>query len=73
MQTSPFGTINWHDVRNAGVHLLITAAISFVIYLVDYVFPQLHFTGNLAILTPLIATAGSLIKSALAGYQARNQ
>lgn len=69
--TSPFAKINIIDIKKTAIHFLIIAAVSFALYLIDQVVPQINFTGQWAILTPIISSLAALAQRYLTNYQAQ--
>jgi hypothetical protein len=66
--TSPFASVNWTDIKKTFIHLEIAATASIVLALIDVIYPQIHFTGNLALFVPLFSAGVDFLRRWLTDY-----
>lgn len=66
---SPFASVNWIDVKKSAIHFALVALISFALYFIDQIVPQMQFTGQYAVYLPLISTGADLLRRYLTNYQ----
>ena len=66
--TSPFAQVNLVDIKKTAIHLLLAALISFGLYLINTVVPQLQFTGNWAIVLPFVSGLADFARRFLTNY-----
>lgn len=67
---SPFAKVNVVDIKKTGIHFAMIALLSFGLYLLTNVVPQVDFGPYSLFVVPIVSTGTDLLRRYLTNYQA---